>query len=113
MLAATPAHVMPASICHARPVGQLDRPLSIDPMGAAAIAAVRTRAVRDRDRYVERIERTLSSAEVSVEVDSLCSGALRHARVTLNFHPDRRLADGRSVGSASSSTAGRHSSPHG
>jgi hypothetical protein len=58
----------------------------------AALAHVRAAADRDRPRFVERIERALPGADVAA-----LSAALRDARITLNFHPDRPLADGRPV----------------
>jgi hypothetical protein len=61
----------------------------------AALAHVRAAAERDRPRNLARIERALPGADV----DAL-SAALRRARVTMSFHPDRPLADGRPVARA-------------
>jgi hypothetical protein len=42
----------------------------------------------------------LAAEGVTVELDLLCTAVLERARVTLNFHPDRLIADGRSVAEA-------------
>jgi Protein of unknown function (DUF3626) len=56
----------------------------------AALAHARARALRDRARHRERIARF-------ADPDAVVGAVRAAAAVTLNFHPDRRLADGRSV----------------
>ena len=65
-----------------------------------ALAHVRARAGRERAVSVARIGRVLSAARVptdSAGVDDVCAAVRRVGVVTLNFHPDRLLAGGRSV----------------
>ena len=66
----------------------------------AALAFVRASARRDRGRHVSRIERVLASAGIDADVGRLCAGVRAAGAVTMNFHPDRLLADGRSVAEA-------------
>lgn len=78
-------------------------PLSAAPLTRAnhnALAYVRSRAGRERAASLARITRELSAARVRAGVsvvDDLCAAVGRVGVVTLNFHPDRLLADGRSV----------------
>jgi hypothetical protein len=65
----------------------------------AALAAVRARAERERPRDLARIASVLAGAGVEADVDALLGAAAR-APLTVNFHPDRLLADGRSVARA-------------
>lgn len=65
-----------------------------------AIAAVRAQVVRDRDRHRARIEQVLEAEGIRADVSRLCKSPLEEARVTLNFHPDRLIADGRTVAEA-------------
>jgi hypothetical protein len=65
----------------------------------AALAAVRARAERERPRHLVRIARVLGAAGVDADVDALL-GAGAQGSLTINFHPDRLLADGRSVAQA-------------
>lgn len=65
-----------------------------------ALAFVRARAGRERMRHVDRIAHVLSAAGVRVAVGDLCAAVRRLGVVTVNFHPDRLLADGRSVAEA-------------
>jgi Protein of unknown function (DUF3626) len=66
----------------------------------AAIEVVRARALRERDVHRQRIRRALADHGVSAELDWLCAAVVNRGRVTLNFHPDRLVADGRSVAEA-------------
>lgn len=68
--------------------------------GRAALAFVRAPARCDRARHVSRIERVLASAGVDVDSGQLCAGIRAAGAVTMNFHPDRLLADGRTVAEA-------------
>jgi hypothetical protein len=61
----------------------------VTPANRAALASVRARAERMRERDLARIAR----AGVELDVAPLLDAAV----VTLNFHPDRLLADGRTV----------------
>jgi hypothetical protein len=63
-----------------------------------ALAAVRARAGVDRQQRLWRIERAL--AGTGVEGRQLLSEIARQGALTLNFHPDRLLGDGRSVAQA-------------
>ena len=56
--------------------------MTLSPANRAALAHVRAAALRDRPRLV--------GADAA-------AAALRRAPVTINFHPDRLLADGRPV----------------
>jgi hypothetical protein len=66
----------------------------------AAIEAVRARALRDRHVHRQRMRRALTADGVRVDPEWVCAAVLERARVTLNFHPDRLIADGRSVAEA-------------
>ena len=72
----------------------------------AALGYVRARADRERGSSLARIERALSSARVpadradGADVEALCAAVRRVGVLTVNFHPDRLLADGRSVAEA-------------
>jgi len=59
----------------------------------AALAHVRAAGVRAQDAAVARI------GDVA-DVDAICKLIRQHGRVTLNFHPDRLLADRRTVAAA-------------
>jgi hypothetical protein len=60
---------------------------------AEAIAQVRARAEPQREAARQR----LAAARPGEDAAALCAAVLERARVTLHFHPDRLLADGRSV----------------
>jgi hypothetical protein len=64
----------------------------------AALAAVRSRAAGLRDEAMQSMERSLRDVDVLVE--DLAREVLTQSSLTLNFHPDRLLADGRSVAEA-------------
>ena len=66
----------------------------------AALDSVRERARREQPRHVARIERVLAAAGVDADPHALLAAAGRQGVLTLNFHPDRLLADGRSVARA-------------
>jgi hypothetical protein len=62
----------------------------------AVLAHVRERARHEQPRHRERIQRVLAGADV----DALLAAVRSVGCVTLNFNPDARLADGRSVADA-------------
>ena len=65
-----------------------------------ALEHVRKRARYTRERDLARIAAVLASAGVHVEADTLIAAIHHSSRVTVNFHPDRLLPDGRSVATA-------------
>jgi len=63
-----------------------------------ALAHVRTRAEGVRSRARETMTRILArSTEPEAAIDAVLARLRMHAMVTLNFHPDRLLASGRTV----------------
>lgn len=62
-----------------------------------ALACVKQCAATRRDNDVRRINAVLSAAHLEIEPDDLIKGVKKSARLTTNFHPDRLIADGRSV----------------
>lgn len=76
--------------------------LSEEMSGASrlALAHVAARAARERPRHLARIESVLASANVQASAEHVLNAASRADALTLNFHPDRLLADGRSVARA-------------
>ncbi len=66
----------------------------------AALASVRAHAERYRERDRARIQRVLEEAALLTTVDDLCSAIARAGTLTINFHPDRILPDGRCVAQA-------------
>src|SRR3954471_8464659 len=66
----------------------------------AAPESVRERAQRAQPRHVARIERVLAAAAVEADPGALLAAAGRQGVLTVNFHPDRLLADGRTVAEA-------------
>jgi hypothetical protein len=84
-----------------RASSRLPRPLTAAQRGA--IAHVRDRAARDRDRHRARIAAALGRAGLASDdraIDALLASVQARARITLNFHPDRLIKDGRSVAAA-------------
>lgn len=65
-----------------------------------ALAHVSERARREQSCQTERIERVLVSAGIDVRAETLLDAVSAHGVLTLNFHPDRLLADGRCVAQA-------------
>ncbi|MCZ7423046.1 DUF3626 domain-containing protein [Verrucosispora sp. WMMA2121] len=66
----------------------------------AALRHVRAVALRDRPAALAVIGRALAGTGVRHEPERLVAAIGRQGRVTLNFHPDRLLADGRTVAEA-------------
>ncbi|MGN9767871.1 DUF3626 domain-containing protein [Micromonospora sp. SD12] len=67
---------------------------------SAALAYVRAVALRDRPAALAAIARALAGSGVTHGPELLIAAVGRHGRLTLNFHPDRLLADGRTVAEA-------------
>ncbi|WP_341715733.1 DUF3626 domain-containing protein [Micromonospora sp. FIMYZ51] len=65
-----------------------------------ALRYVRAVALRDRPAALETIARTLAGTGVRHDPTRLVAAIGSTGRVTLNFHPDRLLADGRTVAEA-------------
>ncbi|WP_423791104.1 DUF3626 domain-containing protein [Micromonospora cathayae] len=63
----------------------------------AALRHVRATARRDRPDALASIARVLAGSGVCPDPEQLITAIARGARVTVNFHPDRLLADGRTV----------------
>ncbi|MER7475664.1 DUF3626 domain-containing protein [Micromonospora sp. NPDC000018] len=80
------------------------RPAAVDaaltPAQRAAIAHVRAVALRDRPTALAAIARSLAGSGVTHRPERLIAAVGRHGRLTLNFHPDRLRADGRTVAAA-------------
>ena len=78
-----------------------DWPARVTDANRNALAHVRTRAERERAVSLARIRGVLSSVGGGpYAVDALSAAVRRVGMVTVNFHPDRLLADGRSVAEA-------------
>jgi hypothetical protein len=65
-----------------------------------ALAHVRAHAQHERSRHLIRIARVLAAFGVHGDPESLVAAMRGTAALTMNFHPDRLLADGRSVAQA-------------
>lgn len=61
------------------------------------MAHVRSRALDATPEALRRVARVLPGLEPAEAVAAICAGIRAHARITLDFHPDRLLADGRTV----------------
>jgi hypothetical protein len=84
-----------------RDSSRLPRPLTAAQRGA--LEHVRAAAARERDRHRARIAAALGAAGLANDdraIDALIAGVQRRARITVNFHPDRLVKDGRSVADA-------------
>jgi len=67
------------------------------PAQRRALSYVRTRAEEARERAREQIRDVLTRASEPLSAGDIAAHLGQRARVTLNFHPDRLLASGRSV----------------
>ncbi|PZF98155.1 DUF3626 domain-containing protein [Micromonospora deserti] len=65
-----------------------------------ALGHVRVRALRDRPAALAVVARALAGSGITHGPEPLIAAIGRHGRLTLNFHPDRLLADGRTVAEA-------------
>jgi hypothetical protein len=74
--------------------------LGLTEANRGALAQVRAHAQRERPRHMARIASGLAGARVEPDAEVLPSAASREGVLTLNLHPDRLLADGRSVAQA-------------
>ncbi|WP_422739930.1 DUF3626 domain-containing protein [Micromonospora sp. WMMD729] len=72
---------------------------TLTPAQAAAVGYVRSSAVTARPAALAAIAGHLAAAGVDDSAHRLLA-AVRRARITVNFHPDRLCADGRPVASA-------------
>lgn len=75
-------------------------PVPLTPAQRAALDHVRRTALRDRPAALATIARALAGSGVTHQPEELIAAIGRHGRLTLNFHPDRLLADGRTVAGA-------------
>ncbi|MEU7607801.1 DUF3626 domain-containing protein [Micromonospora sp. NPDC049204] len=75
------------------------RAAALTPAQAAAVAYVRSVAVVERPAALATIVRHLAAADVDRRPEHLLA-AIRSGQLTVNFHPDRLCADGRTVADA-------------
>ncbi|MFG2057451.1 DUF3626 domain-containing protein [Micromonospora sp. NPDC048930] len=73
---------------------------TLTPAQAAALRYVRDLALRDRPAAVAVIDRHLAGSGAGYRSEELVGAVARYGRLTLNFHPDRLLRDGRTVAEA-------------
>ncbi|MEU6078356.1 DUF3626 domain-containing protein [Micromonospora sp. NPDC047074] len=74
--------------------------LPLEPAQRAALAHVRATALRERPAALAAVARALAGSGVSHQPERLIAAIGRHGRLTVNFHPDRLRADGRTVADA-------------
>ncbi|MFE9207046.1 DUF3626 domain-containing protein [Micromonospora sp. NPDC007230] len=72
----------------------------LTPAQAAALRHVREVALRDRPAALGAIAGPLASADTAYRTEEVIAAVAAHGRLTLNFHPDRLLPDGRAVAEA-------------
>ncbi|GGM46596.1 hypothetical protein GCM10011608_34150 [Micromonospora sonchi] len=84
----------------AGPLTHAARPPTLTPAQRDAVRHVRAVALRERPTALAVIGRALAGAGVRHDVAQLVGAVGRAGRLTLNFHPDRLLADGRTVAEA-------------
>ncbi|WP_243710319.1 DUF3626 domain-containing protein [Micromonospora sp. KC213] len=72
----------------------------LTPAQAAAVRHVRAVARRNRPAALAVIARHLAGSGAGYEPEHLISAVAEQGRLTVNFHPDRLLADGRTVAQA-------------
>ncbi|MGC5334203.1 DUF3626 domain-containing protein [Micromonospora sp. DT62] len=73
---------------------------ALTPAQRAALAHVREAALRERPAALAAIARALAGSGVAHGPEHLIAAVGANGRLTLNFHPDRLLADGRTVADA-------------
>jgi hypothetical protein len=66
----------------------------------AALAQVRASARREAGRHMRRIAAVLKATGVDADPEAVLQAASVQGVLTINFHPDRLLADGRPVAAA-------------
>ncbi|MEU1847635.1 DUF3626 domain-containing protein [Micromonospora sediminicola] len=67
---------------------------------SAALRHVRDVAMRDRPAALAVIAKHLAGSGTSYRYEEVLAAVTAHGRLTLNFHPDRLLRDGRTVAEA-------------
>ncbi|MEH0934097.1 DUF3626 domain-containing protein [Micromonospora psammae] len=72
----------------------------LTPAQSAAVRHVRAVAVRDRPVALAVIARHLAGSGAAYRPEELVAAIAERGRLTVNFHPDRLLADGRTVAAA-------------
>lgn len=77
--------------------GQTRDELGLTEANRLALAQVRAHAQRERPRHMARITAVLAGAGVEADAEALVDAASGEGALTLHFHPDRLLADDRSV----------------
>ncbi|MGR6319689.1 DUF3626 domain-containing protein [Micromonospora soli] len=73
---------------------------TLTPAQAAALRYVRDVALRDRPAALAAIADHLARSGVAYRSAEVVAAVAAHGRLTLNFHPDRPLRDGRTVAEA-------------
>ncbi|KAB1906165.1 DUF3626 domain-containing protein [Micromonospora sp. AMSO31t] len=74
--------------------------VTLTPAQAAALQHVREAALRDRPAALAVIARHLAGSGAAYRAEEIVAAVAAHGRLTLNFHPDRLLGDGRTVAEA-------------
>jgi GNAT superfamily N-acetyltransferase len=74
--------------------------MALSAANRVALAHAAALAESERPRHVARIRSVLAAARVHPNATALLDAVRRGGSVTMNFHPDRLLADGRSVAQA-------------
>ncbi|MCW3819266.1 DUF3626 domain-containing protein [Micromonospora sp. DR5-3] len=75
-------------------------PPLLTPAQTIALRHVRDVALRDRPAALAAIARHLAGSGTAYRTDEVMAAVAAHGRLTLNFHPDRLLRDGRTVAEA-------------
>ncbi|MFE9689392.1 DUF3626 domain-containing protein [Micromonospora sp. NPDC005806] len=73
---------------------------TLTPAQAAALRHVRDVALRDRTAALAVIAHHLAGSGTTYRSEEVVAAVAAHGQLTLNFHPDRLLRDGRSVAEA-------------
>jgi len=72
----------------------------LTPAQAAALRHIRHLALRDRPAALATVGRHLADSGTAYRVEEVIAAVAGHGRLTVNFHPDRLLRDGRTVAEA-------------
>ncbi|MFJ8582122.1 DUF3626 domain-containing protein [Micromonospora sp. NPDC093277] len=78
----------------------LTAPPALTPAQAAALRHVRHMALRDRPVALATIAPHLAGSGTAYQAEQVVAAVAAYGRLTLNFHPDRLLRDGRTVAEA-------------